>query len=329
MLAALRPIAVVVPPTTVSAGQSVTLPAGTSTAASGHTLASYAWTGSIVVTPPDQATGMVLAPTSGSAQVCVTVTDDAGRQDTAEVLLTPTSAAVVSIAGNTNPCAVLPVTVTVAPPTVTIQTNATQQFAATVANSTNTAVNWSVNNMPGGSATVGTVSATGLYTAPSVTSNLVVSVSAAWAGDASRVGSAQVTVIPVPVTVDVTPSSATVQAGGTQQFSAVVSNSSNSAVNWSVNGIAGGDTNVGTISAAGLYTAPTSVSASTVVAVTAAWSGDATRTGSSTVTVNPIPMQVPPQSSGGGGGGGGAFGLVELVGLAALSLLRRRRASQG
>ncbi len=329
VLAALRPIAVVVPPTTVSAGQSVTLPAGTSTAASGHTLASYAWTGSIVVTPPDQATGMVLAPTSGSAQVCVTVTDDAGRQDTAEVLLTPTSAAVVSIAGNTNPCAVLPVTVTVAPPTVTIQTNATQQFAATVANSTNTAVNWSVNNMPGGSATVGTVSATGLYTAPSVTSNLVVSVSAAWAGDASRVGSAQVTVIPVPVTVDVTPSSATVQAGGTQQFSAVVSNSSNSAVNWSVNGIAGGDTNVGTISAAGLYTAPTSVSASTVVAVTAAWSGDATRTGSSTVTVNPIPMQVPPQSSGGGGGGGGAFGLVELVGLAALSLLRRRRASQG
>jgi serine protease len=326
VLAALRPIAVVVPPTTVSPGQSVTLPAGTSTAATGHTIASYAWTGSIAVTPPDQATGVLLAPTSGSAQVCVTVTDDAGRQDTAEVLLTPTSATMASIAGNTNPCAVLPVTVTVAPSTVTIQTNATQQFTATVANSTNTAVNWSVNNVPGGNATVGTVSATGLYTPPSVTSNLVVSVSAAWVGDPSRVGSAQVTVIPIPVTVDVTPGTATVLAGGTQQFSAVVSNSSNSAVNWSVNGIAGGDAGVGTVSAAGLYTAPTSVSASTVVAVTAAWSGDATRMGSSSVTVNPIPMQVPPQQSSSGGGGGGAFGLVELVGLAAVGLLRRRRA---
>jgi serine protease len=197
VFAALRPIAVVVPPTTVSPGQNVTLPAGTSIAANGHTIASYAWTGSLVVTPPNQATGTVLAPTSGSAQVCVTVTDDAGRQDTAAVLLTPTSASIVSTAGNTNPCSV---TVTVAPSTATIQASATQQFTATVANSTNTAVNWSVNFVPGGNSTAGTVSATGLYTAPSVTANLVVSVSAAWAGDASRVGSASITVTPIPVT---------------------------------------------------------------------------------------------------------------------------------
>jgi len=328
VLAALRPIAVVVLPTTVSPGQSVTLAAGTSTAANGHTIASYAWTGSIAVTPPDQATGMLLAPTSGSAQVCVTVSDDAGRQDTAEVLLTPTSAAMVSIAGNTNPCTVLPVTVTVAPSTATIQANATQQFTATVANSTNTAVNWSVNNVPGGNATVGTVSATGLYTAPSVTANLVVSISAAWAGDASRVGSAQVTVTPIQVIVDVTPSTATIQANATQQFTATVTNSTNTAVNWSVNGVPGGNSGVGTVSATGLYTAP-SVAANLVVSVSAAWAGDASRVGSAQVTVTPIPTPAPQSSGGGGGGGGGAFGVLELAGLAALGLLRRRRAPRG
>ncbi|MEO8467928.1 MAG: S8 family serine peptidase [Gammaproteobacteria bacterium] len=323
VLAALRPIAVIVPPTTVSPGQSVTLPAGTSTAATGHTIASYAWTGSIVVTPPDQATGMAFAPSSGSAQVCVTVTDDAGRQDTAAVLLTPTSASIVSTTGNTNPCSV---TVAVAPSTATIQARATQQFTATVANSTNTAVNWSVNNVAGGNATVGTVSATGLYTAPTVTSNLVVSVSAAWAADASRVGSAQVTVTPIPVTVDVAPSTATIQASTTQQFTATVSNSTNMAVNWSVNGLPGGDNSVGVVSATGLYTAP-AVTAALVVTVSAVWSGDSTRSGSAQVTVNPVPVQ-PQAASGGGGGGGGAFGFVELAGLAAFTLLRRRRAPQ-
>ena len=239
VLAALRPIATVVLPATVTAGQSVSLSAGTSTAATGHAIASYAWTGSVVVTPPDQATGMLLAPTAGSAQVCVTVSDDAGRQDTAEILLTPTSAAVVSIPGNANPCSVLPITVDVTPSTATIQASATQQFTATVANSTNTAVNWSVNGIAGGNAAVGTVSTTGLYTAPAVTANLVVSVAAAWAGDASHASAAQVTVTPIP--------------------------------------------------------AP--------------------------------PPTVVPQSS--GGGGGGAFGLLELVGLAALGLLRRRRGPQG
>jgi uncharacterized protein (DUF1800 family) len=43
---------------------------------------------------------------------------------------------------------------------------ATTQFTATVANTTNTAVTWQVNGTTGGSAANGTISATGLYTAP-------------------------------------------------------------------------------------------------------------------------------------------------------------------
>jgi hypothetical protein len=91
--------------------------------------------------------------------------------------------------------------------------------------------------------------------------------------------------------------------------------------------VVGGSSATGTITTAGVFTAPASVSTALAVTVMAAWSGDTTRTGSAQVTVNPIPVQ--PQSSGGGGGGGGAFGLVELAGLAALGLLRRRRALQG
>jgi len=44
--------------------------------------------------------------------------------------------------------------------------SATTQFTATVSNTTNTAVSWQVNGVAGGSSTAGTISNTGLYTAP-------------------------------------------------------------------------------------------------------------------------------------------------------------------
>lgn len=56
------------------------------------------------------------------------------------------------------------VTVTVAPPTADVQEGTTKQFTATV--SDGSAVTWYVNNIAGGNATVGTISASGLYTCP-------------------------------------------------------------------------------------------------------------------------------------------------------------------
>ena len=50
---------------------------------------------------------------------------------------------------------------------------------------------------------------------------------------------------PPPITVAVTPSSATVQTGSTQPFAATVTGSANTAVTWSVNGTAGGNAQVG------------------------------------------------------------------------------------
>jgi fibronectin type 3 domain-containing protein len=49
------------------------------------------------------------------------------------------------------------------------------------------------------------------------------------------------------------------QVSQSQQFSATVSGTTNTAVNWLVSGILGGNTSVGTISSAGLYSAPGSV----------------------------------------------------------------------
>jgi hypothetical protein len=53
---------------------------------------------------------------------------------------------------------------------------------------------------------------------------------------------------------------------GTRQFTADIRGASNPAVNWSVDGIAGGNSSVGTISSSGLYTAPATLGSHTITA---------------------------------------------------------------
>jgi hypothetical protein len=93
-----------------------------------------------------------------------------------------------------------------------------------------------------------------------------------------------------PITVAVTPASATVILGNTQAFAATVTNTTDAGVSWSVNGVRGGDAAVGTITAAGLYTAPadlpsTAEGSTASVQVTAVSHADATKSASSLVTV--------------------------------------------
>ncbi|HEV2729069.1 MAG TPA: hypothetical protein VGV15_03475, partial [Terriglobales bacterium] len=87
------------------------------------------------------------------------------------------------------------------------------------------------------------------------------------------------------VAVHVSPSTAIVATDTTQQFTATVIGTSNTAVNWSVNGVAGGNTAVGTISGTGLYAAPSSIPSPATVKVTATDQASPTLTGSATVTV--------------------------------------------
>lgn len=88
------------------------------------------------------------------------------------------------------------------------------------------------------------------------------------------------------VTISVTPTLASVQAGsGSAQFAATVTNTANTAVTWQVNGVSGGNATVGTISTAGLYRAPATVPAPPTVTATAVSAADPTKTASATVTV--------------------------------------------
>src|SRR5437016_4923274 len=133
-----------------------------------------------------------------------------------------------------------------------------QQFTATVLNTSNTAVTWQVSGVTGGNATVGTISSSGLYTAPAVVPNpATVTVTAVSQADPTKSASAQVTNTPTAVvSVTISPVSATVGAGGTQQFTATVQNYTTLLRSWQVSVVTGGNATVGTISSSGLYTAP-------------------------------------------------------------------------
>ena len=96
---------------------------------------------------------------------------------------------------------------------------------------------------------------------------------------------------PQQITVTVTPSSATVRAGDTQQFTATVTGTTNQSVNWSVNGISGGNQTTGTISASGTYTPPAQLPTPNQVQVMATSVADASANSSAKVTLaNPIAL---------------------------------------
>jgi hypothetical protein len=276
------------------------------------------------------------------------------------------------------------VSVAVSPNSATLNIGQTQQFTATVLNAQNTAVTWSVDGINGGNSSVGTITAQGLYTAPSApgTHNVVatsvqdptksdtaiVSVTSGGGGGSctpqQQTGvkiclpaanatvpspvqvQAVVTASTTPqkvlvyidnqlvyqalntnsintflnvvqgthflvvqayigtwiktgenftvangqqVSVSIAPTMASVPVGATQQFTATVSGTSNTAVTWAVDGVPSGNASVGTVDANGLYTAPQTTGHHTVTATSVA---DTSKSASATVTV----------TSGSGGG---------------------------
>ncbi len=74
---------------------------------------------------------------------------------------------------------------------------------------------------------------------------------------------------PGAIIVTVSPTVATLSAGATEQFIAVVTGTTNTNVVWNVNGVSGGNSTLGTISASGLYAAPATLPSVNAVTVTA------------------------------------------------------------
>jgi len=90
---------------------------------------------------------------------------------------------------------------------------------------------------------------------------------------------------PTGITVSVFPSATSVVVGQTVPFTATVTGTTNTAVNWEVAGVAGGNPTVGTITTGGLYTAPSALPNPSTVVVTAVSQADTTKTGTGRVQV--------------------------------------------
>jgi hypothetical protein len=99
-----------------------------------------------------------------------------------------------SVTVPTSPTTDPTVAVAISPTSSSVQTNQTKQFSATVTGTTNTAATWYVAGVAGGNSTVGTISSTGLYTAPAtVPSTNPVTVMARSSYDTTKSASASVT----------------------------------------------------------------------------------------------------------------------------------------
>jgi hypothetical protein len=179
------------------------------------------------------------------------------------------------------------VSVAVSPPSASVLLGAPQVFAATVNNSTNTAVTWSVNGISGGNAAVGTISKSGVYTSPAeLPTTGSVTVQATSDADNSKSATALVTVTS-DITVSVSPQTMPVELGAARSFAATVNSTGNPdrAVNWIVSGGGCAGAACGAIDAAGTYTAPQVLTAPPSVSIRAISVADPSKSGAAAITI--------------------------------------------
>jgi len=208
--------------------------------------------------------GLYTAPSTGGSD---TVT--AANGETSDQTATASVTVVV-------PAADSPVTVvTMNPASLTLNAGAQSQFATTVTGTGNfsSAVTWSAQR--------GSITSTGLYTAPATGgSDTVTGTSVQTPGMAA---SASVTVVvpAVVTTVAVSPATLMINAGAQNPFTATVAGmgSFSAAVTWSAQR--------GSITSAGLYTAPATGGADVVTATSMQTAG-VTATANLTVVVPPV-----------------------------------------
>jgi hypothetical protein len=179
------------------------------------------------------------------------------------------------------------VTVSLTPATASVLLGAPQVFTATVSNSTNTAVNWSVNGISGGNPAVGTISTSGVYTSPGdLPATGLVTVQAISAADNSKSATALVTVTS-DITVSVSPQTMPVELGAARPFAATVNSAGNPdrAVNWIVSGGGCVGAACGAIDPAGTYTAPQVLAAPPSVSIRAISVADPLKSGAAAITI--------------------------------------------
>jgi hypothetical protein len=203
--------------------------------------------------------------------------------------------------------------VTISPTAATVQINETAEFTAQVAvtssstSTTTTIVTWYVNGVAGGNSTTGTIGTStldalvGVYTAPAVVPNInsgqvnITATTPQVPGSTTNVNlitsNTAIATVGIGSGLSVTPPTATVPAGGPQQFSAILNNvATTQGITWSVSSTEGG--NIGSISPTGIYTAPPSPPPGNTVTITAQF-GTTTATATATVAYSQASLTGP------------------------------------
>lgn len=201
--------------------------------------------------------------------------------------VTATSVADPSKSATASVTVVPVVAVTISPTSATVAPSSSKQFSANVSGTSNTLVSWSISGSGCSGSGCGKISSAGLYTAPATVPNPPsVKVTVTSQADTTKSASAQVN-IAVPISVVISPTTALVIVGGQRQFQALVSGSTNGAVAWTVSGTGCTGSACGTVTSAGLYTAPATVPSPSTVKVTATAQANTSRSASATVTIIP------------------------------------------
>ncbi len=224
--------------------------------------------------------GSYTAPaTNGTHQVVATSQADPTKSDTAVVTVTSTSSGCTAKSA--------PPSITICSPTPgSTVSNPVQLSAAGESNTTITKFEIYANN-----ALKYAVDGSSVNTSLTLSSGHNNVVFQFYSNGAWTKASDSITVT-AGVSISVNPTSASVAPDATQQFTATVTGSTNTAASWAVDGTPGGNSSIGTIDATGLYTAPSATGTHTVTATSAA---DPTRSANATVNVqNPPPPGIVP-----------------------------------
>ncbi len=246
-----------------------------------------------------------LSAAASASGAAITFTAPANAPSPAIVAAVATSVAdpsksastTITITAITTPPPPAVIALSVNPTTASVQAGQTQNIAATVQNdSQNKGVSWSLSGAGCNGASCGSLSAansasgTGIvYTAPNaVPSPATLAVTAASVADATKTAATTIT-ITAPATgnvsVSVSPKRTGLTTGQTQQFTATVGGSGNTAVTWEVDTVTGGNGSVGTISANGTYSPPSNPGTHTIAARSVA---DTTVTATATVAITDL-----------------------------------------
>jgi hypothetical protein len=224
-------------------------------------------------------------PSPNPAVITVASDADPGKNKTASVTVTDTIA------------------VTLSPSSKSLEHSGAQVFTATISNTTDTALDWYVNGVLNGNAAQGLLTGTGLtrtYTAPPAVEpspNPAV-IEVASVADPTKFKTASVTVAPA-IAVTLSPASKTLATGGTQVFTATISNTTNTTLDWYVNGVLNGSAAQGKLTGTGLtrtYTAPSAVPSPNPAVIKAASVADPTKFETANVTVIPIVVTLSPST---------------------------------